>query len=194
MRPRERNQYESVGGEESHVRAILVPLVEDYTVETTITVVRMNPAEPVYDPITNRMIHPQFRVVPDWFKTALKSIGYTRLYLVFLFTRAGDLTVLSGLSERELIRDETDELYSGIIRDSSRVVLAYGNAPSEKFKPFIQKRAETIRRMARAYCRDSKPYCFGAAHEPRAPKIPEAVTLEELKAMRPCGLWGELLE
>lgn len=158
-----------------HRRAILLPLEQDCSTDTTITVVRMNRKEIDYDLAEERPVLPNPEIVPESFKEMLHERGYRRLYVLFLFTLAGDLTQLSQPAMDTLVRAETDEVYRGIFGDSGKVAMAYGQSPTEELEPLVRERVNQIRTMVAEHCPDPNQYRFGEVSPDGMPREPEQV-------------------
>lgn len=117
-----------------HIRWSLHPIVQDYTKETTIGVFCLNPVSVLAKP-------------PERVFEILKARGYTRLYVLYLFSRIGNFSELSNLEIGELIHKGCDDVVERIIPDVEKVFFAYGEPPSQGFTKIINERVAVVKNI-----------------------------------------------
>jgi hypothetical protein len=117
-----------------HISYALFPIVQDYTKDTTIGVFCLNPAS--------------FREKPsENIVKAFKNQGYTRLYLLYLFSRIGDFSELSNMPLNELTQEKYDERMESVIADIEKVFFAYGDPPNDESVRVIDERVSAIKKL-----------------------------------------------
>lgn len=159
-----------------HRRGVLIPLEQNFSTATTISILLMNRKDLDYDLQAGRPVIPVPGVVPANFKDLLQYWGYTRLYVLFLFTLAGDLSQLPDASMSDLVSKNANEIYRSIFKDSARVVMAHGGEPSLALRPLVAKRVEQIQSLVSKHCPDPRVYQFGELTTEGRPRVPEEVT------------------
>jgi hypothetical protein len=117
-----------------HIRGRLHPIVQEYTKETTIGVFCLNPKSVIEKP------HERIFDI-------LSSRGYTRLYVLYFFSRIGDFSELLNMPTRELIHERTNELIKEIIPDVNKVFFAHGTPSSQKAEQIINERVEEVKQL-----------------------------------------------
>jgi hypothetical protein len=128
------DRFEEWTKSKKHIRGTLHPIVQYYTKETTIAVFCLNPVSVLAKP-------------PERVFEILRARGYTRLYVLYLFSRIGDFSELSNMPIDELIHQRCDEVIEEIIPDVSKVFFAYGEPPSKDAAWIINERATTVKNI-----------------------------------------------
>lgn len=147
-----------------HIRCMLFPLVEGFTVETTLAVFCLNPSSYFYR-------------VSDNTRKTLKVKGYTRLYILYLFSYIGEFAEICDKPINELIDKRCNELIEEIIPDVGKTFFAYGEPASKRVKKLIDQRAIEVRKKIQKIKPNAIFFHFGQLSESGYPK-----TLDELKA------------
>src|SRR6056297_602894 len=114
-----------------HVCWVLNPLVEEYSVESTIAVYVLNPVS-------------FFEKVPEAVLDVLQGKGYTRLYVLYLFSLIGESSEWSDLPADELLDSRCNDVIGKIIPDVGKVVFAYGQLPDERMRPLVEQRVREV--------------------------------------------------
>ncbi len=140
-----------------HVRWVLYPLVEDYTVETTLAVYYLNPSSYLYK-------------VPNDIRKILKTRGYTRLYVLYLFSRIGKFTEICDKPIDKLIAQECNEAINQIIPDVEKIFFMYGEPANKKIMELITQRSAEVRKRILDIKPNTNFFYFGKLSESGFPK------------------------
>jgi hypothetical protein len=147
-----------------HISWTLFPLVCDYTVETTLAVYCLNPPSLSYR-------------VSENIREILTTRGYTRLYVLYLFSRIGEFAEICGKPIEELIDKKCNELIGEIIPDVGKIFFAYGEPANKTILKLITQRSAEVQKRILNIKSNTDFFHFGKLSEQGFPKI-----LDELKA------------
>jgi Protein of unknown function (DUF1643) len=143
-----------------YVNFILHPLRQDYRKETSIAVFVLNPKGRYCDPFDN-MQH-----VYD----ILTKRGYTRLYMMHLFPRIGDLNLLIKNPGESLFAEQSDRRITEIMPDVSKAFLAYGDPVNQQVERLITQRLQVVKMLAVASAPNVGFFRFGELSSAGHPK------------------------
>ena len=146
-----------------HSHWMLIPLVETYTVETTLAVFSLNPTS----------FPPQ--KIPRHVLDILKRRGYTRLYVLYLFSKIGKSDEIGDNSIDDLITQRNNEVLKELIPDVGKIFFAYGVPPIENLKILSGERVTEIKQKICTIKPDAQFYYFGEHLESGFPKKLEAL-------------------
>ena len=140
-----------------HVCWILNALDEEHTVDTTLGVYCLNPSS-------------FFEKVPEDVLEVLRGKGYTRLYVLYLFSRIGDFNDLVDLPPEELLDTKCNDSIGEVIPDVGKIFFAYGELPDEKMRSLVEERVEEVKRLILQEKQEAEFYHFGGLTELGDPK------------------------
>jgi len=140
-----------------HVCWVLNPLVEDYSVDSTIAVYVLNPVS-------------FFEKVPESVLDVLRDKGYTRLYVLYLFSRIGEFGEWADLPAEELLDSRCNDVIGKIIPDVGKVLFAYGQLPDERMRELVDQRMRDVQQRIESEVPGMEFYRFGALTETGDPK------------------------
>lgn len=140
-----------------HVCWVLNPLVEEYSVDSTVAVYVLNPRS-------------LFEKVPETVLDVLRGKGYTRLYVLYLFSRIGDFSEWTDFPAEELLDSRCNEVISDIIPDVGKIVFAYGPLPDERIRALVAERVRDVQQRIRKEMPDAEFYRLGELSESGDPK------------------------
>ncbi|MBF0502251.1 MAG: DUF1643 domain-containing protein [Candidatus Riflebacteria bacterium] len=141
-------------------------LVENYSVDTTIAVICLNPSNLFYR-------------VSDNIREILVKKGFTRLYLLFLFSRIGDFDKICDKPIDDLIGKECDEWIRKIIPDIGKIFIAYGEPTCKRTVNVIDQRWERVRNMILEVRPNTQFLYFGNLSQSGYPKTLSAILLDD---------------
>jgi hypothetical protein len=151
---------ESEVGQPDYVNFILHPLRQDYHKESSIAVFSLNPKEKYGDAFDN-MKH-----VHD----VLIKKGFTRLYIMHLFSRVGDLNLLIKNPAEPLFTKRSDRVITEIMPDVSKAFLAYGDPADQQVEQLITQRLQVVKRLVEASAPNVGFFRFGELSSAGHPK------------------------
>ncbi|MDZ7794587.1 MAG: hypothetical protein U5P10_13120 [Spirochaetia bacterium] len=145
-----------------HVCWILNALDEEYTVETTLGVYCLNPTS-------------FFDRVPENVLEVLRGKGYTRLYVLYLFSRIGNLKEFADLPVEELLDAKCNESLGELMPEVGKIFFAYGTLPNENMRFLVEGRVEEVKSLILQQKPEVEFYHFGGLTETGDPKSLEAL-------------------
>lgn len=126
----------------------IMPLVEEYSRETTIAIYLRNPPSCYYK-LGNKICE------------ILRSKGFTRAYVLYLFSKIGTNEKIFTLPNSELINSRCNEVIKEIIPDVGSIVLAYGDAASEHVQNITEQRVIEVIRLIKECLPSASVFRFG---------------------------------
>ena len=147
-----------------HVCWILNALDEEYAVETTLGVYCLNPSS-------------FFEKVPENVLDVLRGKGYTRLYVLYLFSRIGDFKDFADLPAEELLDTKCNDSIGEVIPEVGKIFFAYGTLPNEHMRSLVEGRVGEVKSLILQEKPEAEFYHFGGLTETGDPK--SLYTLEE---------------
>ncbi len=147
-----------------HIHGVLIPLIQEFTVESTIAVYSLNPIHPLH-------------TASQQVKVILRSKGYTRLYVLYLFSRVGDFTEFYDLPIEELVSPKYNTYIDSIIPDVSKVFFNYGHLANQRIEQLVENRVKEVKEKILEIKENTEFFYFGDLTESGHPK-----ELEQLEA------------
>ena len=149
-----------------HLSWMCVALVQEYTVETTLAIYCLNPSFYLYR-------------VPNEICEILETRGYTRLYVLYLFSRIGEFTEICDKPIDKLIDEECNETINKIIPDVGKIFFAYGEPANKKIMKLIAQRSTEVQKRILSIKPDANFFYFGKLSESSYPKELEELKIED---------------
>jgi hypothetical protein len=160
------NSQECVINAEDRVIWTLIPLTENYSRETTIAIYLRNPSTFDY------RLETRVREI-------LKAKGFTRIYLLFLFSKVGTDNEIVSLQKNELINSRCNEVINEIMPDVGSIVFAYGDTNNERVQLITEQRVAEVRELIEKFSSHSTVFCFGNLTARNNPKSIEQLQLDD---------------
>jgi hypothetical protein len=153
-----------------HGYYILQPIIQNFTHDTTIAVILLNPMS-------------NFLQATDEFRAMLAKKGYTRLYTLFLYTFIGSTEELAGVPPEDLISESWAQRSDPVIMDLGTVVFAFDKPKDQEFAERVLKRAAEVEKRIRVLKPSLKIVCLGNDSIESFPKPIEALVLDDIPTL-----------
>lgn len=142
----------------NHMNFMLIPLIQQFTKETTIAMFALHPVDKL-DTITDKLAQ------------MLADRGYSRLYLLFLFTHIRKELNITSKDEAEMLNSSDSDLaVLNIVKDVGKVFFMYGSPRNSIEETLIQNRVNHLKSIIQEKHPQKNFFYFGELDEKGHPK------------------------